>query len=124
MDFNTDKRYECGGIGSAVAGFIVLVLWFLILAVRQVAVVFTGKDMLNWKDEDFTESAPSSEEIFEIARRICPKCGVHATDEAEEIGYHTGFNEKVFECGRCGTVFLGTMLGGILQNKNDIVQIQ
>ncbi|KKT42058.1 MAG: hypothetical protein UW28_C0004G0030 [Parcubacteria group bacterium GW2011_GWA2_44_13] len=104
------KRYACNNIVAIITNLIFGTMWFFLLAIRHVAVIFTGKDIFNWKD-DFVEDAPSDDEIFDIARRICPKCGIYAEDEAKEIGYHTGFNEKAFECERCGTIFLGTVRG-------------
>src|SRR3989344_1517399 len=80
------KRYACNNIVAIITNLIFGTMWFFLLAIRHVAVIFTGKDIFNWKD-DFVE------------------------DEAKEIGYHTGFNEKAFECERCGTIFLGTVRG-------------
>ncbi|MDO8523338.1 MAG: hypothetical protein Q7S12_03600 [bacterium] len=102
------------------------ILNFFGSALRSIIFVFTGKgaNVLGW--DDLKLETPSDEEIFEIARATCPLCGVSSDDEAEEIGYHSVFEKKAFECRKCGTLFLGSTEATILRDydRNTIVPIQ
>lgn len=83
-----------------------------IFALRAAILLF-GIDIFNLREIRGIEP-PSDDEIFDIARRICPVCRLDSEDEAEEIGYYAVSNELALKCLQCGTVFLGTVRGEIL----------
>lgn len=121
------KRYDCGNV---VALLMIRAVHTFMLAIRRIFIVFTEKDMFNWKD-DWKETALTDEEVSYTAGRACPACKRNDEDEAEEIGYHAVFEKKVFRCRKCEIIFLDAAENSVEKNivlgdrdKENIVSIQ